>query len=158
MGFGRTPAFEAATDQQLYQFMRQYYLWCALALFIGLLLIRLIASRVYRSAVLKVIRRGRISRDSLHPKLREPLDRLGLLPRASEIQAGRAAPMRAFGRWFYRRALFAALFGIWLLFAAKVYVGEFLNYHPGRGFANIPIVQLPFNNYMPPDLEKAARP
>jgi hypothetical protein len=36
---------------------------------------------------------------------------------------------------------------------AKVYVGQFLNYHPFEGFMNHPLVQFPHFNYIPSDLK-----
>jgi hypothetical protein len=41
---------------------------------------------------------------------------------------------------------------VWLGFVAKVYVGEFFNYHPVVGFVNHPLIQAPCCNYVPAHL------
>ena len=69
---------------------------------------------IYGSAVLKVLRKGRVSRDMVHPRLLDWLDRLELTPRPEPTRKWHVRALRAGGRWTYRRLLFPALF---LLFA-----------------------------------------
>ncbi|HEY8505068.1 MAG TPA: hypothetical protein VIL46_10840, partial [Gemmataceae bacterium] len=61
------PRFEYATDEQVLQFMRRYVLAHALVLFVALVILRQWAARLYASAVLKVVRRGRVRPGELHP-------------------------------------------------------------------------------------------
>ena len=57
---------------------------------------------------------------------------------------------RKAGRNIYRGVLWTALFLIWLaFFGPKVYVGEFLNYHPVIGLMNHPLIQFPAYDYIP---------
>jgi hypothetical protein len=149
--------FRNMSDSQLHIYLFNYYLGCSVFLLLALLATRLLAARIYRSAVLKVLRRGRVTREQLHPRLAGWLDRLGLFPTPEPAPQGLAAVVRATGRMGYRWVLYAVLFVIWLGFAAKVYVGEFLNYHPYAGFLNHPLVQVPCVNYIPAALHDAAK-
>ncbi len=135
--------------------MRLYYFVCSFFLLMALLLARFVMAHVYRSAVLKVLRRGRVTREELHPRLRDWFDRLGLVPAVQPVPAWAKRSARAFVRWGYRRALFVVLFLAWFGFIAKVYVGEFLHYHPYVAFLNHPLIQVPCVNYVPPELEQA---
>jgi len=133
--------------------LQRYFLVCSLVLFVALLVWRWLAARIYRSAVLKVLERGWVSRAELHPNLCLWLDRLGVFPVPTLETAGITYVVKSGSRMVYRRVLFVMLFFIWFSFVAKTYVGEFLNYHPGLGLLNHPLVQLPCFNYMPPDLK-----
>lgn len=150
------PAWRNASDKALYDALQQYYLACSAWLVFALLVTRLVAARIYRSAVLKAIRLGRVDRTILHPRLADWLDRLQLYPRVEPMTgpAGRLA--RSGARWTYRRLLFPVLFLIWVAFTAKTYVGEFLHYHPYVGFANQPLVLVPCVNHTPAALAEAA--
>jgi hypothetical protein len=147
----------SARDRELLGFFRAYYFGCSFVLLLTLLVTRLLAARVYRSAVLKVLRRGRWEPEQLHPRLRDWLGRLALIPAPRPPAAGVLRVVRVGARRAYRRTLFVLLFVVWLLFTFQVYVGEFLNYHPVVGFLNHPTVQLPCFNYIPDALEKAAK-
>jgi Protein of unknown function (DUF4013) len=127
-----------------------YYLVCGFLLFLTLLATRRIAVSIYCSAVLKVLRRGRVRHEELHPKLGRWLDRMGVLPAVTPQREGVVLAVRKTGRLFYRWALWTALFFVWLGFAApKQYFGEFLNYHPALGFMNHPMIQFPAFDYIP---------
>jgi len=54
--------------------------------------------------------------------------------------------------------LFGFVFWIWFGFVAKVYVGEFLNYHPIAGFGNHTFIQFPCFSFIPSDLSKPDTP
>jgi hypothetical protein len=141
------------SDAQLHTALWQYYLFGCLLLFVALLLTHLLAAGIYRSAVLKVLRRGRVSRGQLHPRLADWLGRLDLLPSVQPPPQGLARVLRATGRAGYRRLLFALLFLTWVGYVFSVYVAEFLNNHPYVGFMNHPLVQTPCFNYIPSDLD-----
>lgn len=142
-----------ASDAEVYRMLQNYFLICSFVLFLTLLVWRWLAARIYRSAVLKVLERGWVTRAELHPTLALWLDRLGVFPVPTLESAGITYVVKSGSRMVYRRILFVMLFFIWFGFVAKVYVGEFLHYHPGLGLLNHPLVQLPYFNYMPPDLK-----
>jgi hypothetical protein len=143
----------AADLQAAQQYLQQYYWFCGLLLFLALLLTRRLMVSIYCSAVLKVLRRGRVRPEELHPKLGRWLDRMGVLPTVQPHSDGILLEARKVGRNVYRGFLWTALFLIWLtFFGPKVYVGEFLNYHPLVGFMNHPLIQFPAYDYIPHDI------
>ncbi len=142
-----------ASDAEVHGMLQNYFLVCCLVLFLALMAWRWLAARIYRSAVLKVLERGWVTRAELHPTLTLWLDRLGVFPVPTLETAGITYVVKSGSRMVYRRLLFVLLFFIWFGFVAKVYVGEFLHYHPGWGLLNHPLVQIPYFNYMPPDLK-----
>jgi len=142
-----------ASDAEFHQMLQRYFLIGSLVLFVSILVWRWLAARIYQSAVLKVLERGWVSRAELHPTLAEWLDRLGVFPVPTLETAGITYVVKSGSRMVYRRLLFVLLFFIWFGFVAKVYVGEFLNYHPGQGLLNHPVIQLPYFNYVPSDLQ-----
>jgi hypothetical protein len=178
---GQVPYFTNMTDQQILQWLQGYYLIGTFFLILALLATRLVGVWIYRSAVLKVLHRGRVSREQLHPVLAEWLGKLDLFPRVEPVARPGVRQARAFGRWLYRRAAFAVLFLVWVGFVARAYVGEFFNYHPvvpeavrpdtnpdfyvraffsdiaGAGFLNHPLIHVPCCNYIPQQLKDAAK-
>jgi hypothetical protein len=150
---GFDPTWTDASDAELKLMLYNYLGTCAYVLFVFLLLVRLVGAVVYRSAVLKVLRRGEVTRDELHPALREWLDRLGLdvVPRARTPGIGRVV-LRG-GGWTYRVGLYGTLFVIWFAFVSTFYLTEFLNYHPVEGFMNRVLVHFPCVDWMPGHLD-----
>ncbi len=142
-----------ASDAEFHQMLQRYFLIGSLVLFVSILVWRWLAARIYQSAVLKVLERGWVTRAELHPTLAQWLDRLGVFPVPTLETAGITYVVKSGSRMVYRRLLFVLLFFIWFGFVAKVYVGEFLNYHPGQGLLNHPVIQLPYFNYVPSDLQ-----
>jgi hypothetical protein len=141
------------SDAEVLRMLRIYYLICCLVLFVFLLVWRWIAARIYQSAVLKVLERGWVTRGELHPTLINWLDRLEIFPVPTLESAGFGYVVKSGSQSVYRRTLYVVLFFIWFGFVAKVYVGEFLNYHPFTGLMNHPLVQFPYFNYTPSNLE-----
>ncbi len=142
-----------ASDAEVYRMLQNYFLLSSFVLFLALMIWRWLAARLYRSAVLRVLERGWVTRAELHPTLAQWLDRLAIFPVPTLESAGITYVVKTGSRMIYRRLLFVLLFFIWLAFVAKVYVGQFLKMDPGQGFLNHPLVQLPYFNYMPPDLK-----
>src|SRR5262249_19861452 len=67
---------EALTDAEALEYFQGYIFWCSLlVLFPALLLVRWLAVVIYRSAVLKVLRDGLVTREDLNPVLAPWLDR-----------------------------------------------------------------------------------
>jgi hypothetical protein len=150
---GTIDSWTNATDAEFHQMLQRYFLIGSLALFVSLLVWRWLAAWIYQSAVLKVLERGEVTRGDLHPTIAHCLDRLGVFPVPTLEKAGIGYMVKSSSRMVYRRLLFVVLFFIWFGFVAKVYVGEFFNYHPGQGFLNHPVIQLPYFNYVPSDLK-----
>ena len=152
------PAFfgdltESWNDAEVLKMLQNYYLICCFVLFVSLLIWRWLAARIYQSAVLKVLERGWVTRAEVHPALANWLDRLEIFPVPTLESAGITYVVKSGSRLVYRRLLFVVLFFIWFGFVAKVYVGEFLNYHPFAGLMNHPLIQFPHFNHTPSDLK-----
>ncbi len=99
------------------------------------------------------VERGWMTQTEVHPTLVNWLDRLDISPVPTLESAGLTYLVKSGSRSVYRRTLHVLLFFIWFGFVAKVYVGQFLNYHPFEGFMNHPLVQFPHFNYIPSDLK-----
>src|SRR5206468_1520374 len=147
-----------ATDQEGLAYLENYLFGCSLAFFPLLVLLRSLAAVIYRSAVLKALRQGTVTRQELHPVLAGWLDRLELriVPRAAPTGVGWLA--RLTGRWAYRRVLFVVLFLVWLLFVVHIYVGDFFAADDFVRFMNHPLIQFPSLDYVPTDLWRAVHP
>jgi hypothetical protein len=145
--------FSNASDRALWWMFQAYYLGCSLVLLLSLLATRLILMRLYGPAVLEVVRRGRVPRAELHPALARWLERLELLPEAPREEAPSGNQFVTLGR---RAAMLVMLLAVWFAFVAKVYVGEFFNYHPVVGFLNHPLIEVPCCNYTPAHLGREA--
>jgi hypothetical protein len=147
----------AADYRELLGRLTAYYLFCCLVLFVLLLLTHALAARLYRLSLRTALRRGALSRQDLPPALAAWLDRLGGLPEPIPPRRGVVAA----GLWttdrVYRLVAVVAVFLIWVHFAFKTIVGEFFLKHPYVGYLNHPQVQLPFFNFIPPELEKDAK-
>jgi hypothetical protein len=150
------PGNAAATDIEGLEYLQTYWFRCSLAFFPLLVLLRTLTAVIYRSAVLKTLRQGSITRQELHPVLAGWLERLDLriIPRAAPTGVGWLA--RLTGRWAYRRVLFVPLFLIWLLFVVHIYVGDFFHADDFVRFMNQPFLQFPSLDYVPTDLWAAA--
>src|SRR5262249_41139918 len=146
----------AADDAEGLLYLQRYFLGCSLGLLTVLLLLRGLAARIYRSAILKVLRDGSVSRDDLHPLLAGWLERLGLLPARAGRASGLAKVVRVTTRWSYRRFVYSLLFLTWLAFVARLYAGYFLVANGPAGFLNHPLVQIPCFNHIPAHLAQPA--
>jgi hypothetical protein len=160
VGFAYCDVPDTATPAELREVLHQlesYYFGCTIFLVFSLLVTRWLAARIYRSAVLKVLRRGWIKPEELHPTLDRWFQELGTLPEAQPEPAGLYGAARGTARLGYRALLFPALFLLWTLFTVKVYIGEFFNFHPVVGYLNHPLVQLPCVNAIPEELRQDAQ-
>jgi hypothetical protein len=130
----------------------QYSFWCSLFVFLTWLLLHYVAAVIYRSAVLKALRRGTVTRGELHPLLGMWIQQLQLdvTPRAATVGLGWYARLTA--RFAYRRVLFTMLFLVWLTFVVRFYAGYFFRADPYLAFLNHPMIQLPCFDYIPPHL------
>jgi hypothetical protein len=142
-------AWSELSDQEFRTRLYEYRGSCSYALFLSLLIVRLVGAATYRSAVLHVVRRGWVALEDLHPTLAFWLDRLQL-DLTPGVQTGglKAILRRGCGR-IYRLGLYGALSLIWLGFVADVYFVQFQNYHPVAGFLNRVLVHFPCFGFLP---------
>jgi len=143
---------EEASDAEHLAFLQKYLIVCGLVLFLSLILLRGLAAVIYRSAVMKVLRRGRVKHEELHPVLANWFDRLDCWPKPDAAPSTLGTIARFTARWPYRFALYGLLTLMWIVFTAQAYVGQFVNYHPYWGFMNRPLVQFPCVDYVPQHL------
>ena len=142
-----SPIFEGLSVEEARGVLRYYFLGLGAGGFISLLIVRLLAARVYAAALIKLNGRGRLADGDLFDEERHTLRALGFL-QASEPSPAVWFPFRAFAR--LGTLLFVALsVFVWLGVSFEIHVGEFFNYHPFRGFINQPLVQLPCFSYLP---------
>jgi hypothetical protein len=126
--------------------------WTFLGLVPAYLLLHFVAAVIYRSAVLKVLRQGVVTRAELNPVLARWLDKLDLnvTPRAERTGLTWYAKLTA--RFAYRRVLFTVLFLLWAAFVMRFYVHYFFRSHPVVGFLNHPMIQMPCFDFIPEHL------
>ena len=120
---------------------------------------RLVAARVYASAVVACVQSGVVAEDALHENEWRALSRLDLLVIRPQPERNRF--VRAIA-WVGTKAGAAtvgfAMFLVYFTLVAQVYVGEFLHKNDrGIGWWNQPLVQLPYFNYTPNRLAVEAR-
>src|SRR5262249_9007110 len=80
--------FTDRSPRQLLRIFQAYSLVCSFFLLLCLLATRLVALRLYREAVLSVLRRGWVTREQLHPRLAGWFARLELFPEVRRPAAG----------------------------------------------------------------------
>jgi hypothetical protein len=130
-----------------------YRLWLLgislFVLFPLLLLLRYTAAQVYRSAVLKVLQRGTVTRGELHPVLGRWLDQLEIkiVPTAATTGIGWWARLTT--RWAMHRILFTILFFVWFVYFGRVFAQYFLVADPITAFVNHPMIELPNFDLIP---------
>ena len=152
------PALNDATDLEFLEFMNTYFFWACVVGFTTFVVLRLLAARLYAGAVLGAVRAGELPVTELSEFEATALQRLGLsepeerAPRHIAIAVAQKA-----SRPIVRAPLVVATLAIWFTFVAQIYVGEFLNYHPVRGWMNQPLVQLPWFRYVPGHLVESAK-
>ena len=150
------PDLAELSDAEALAFLRVYYFRVALVAFPIYLVLKLAAARLYASAVIAALKRGRLEADDLSTDERAVLERLELLqepePRTRHVV------LAAIG-WTGTRVARVGAYGLavflWFTFVAQIFIGQFLFYHPVGGWLNQPLVQLPHFSYVPTDLRDA---
>jgi hypothetical protein len=145
---------ELLSDAECLAFYQDYLTVCSFVLFALLLLLRWAGAVIYRSAVLKALRRGRVVRGELNPVLAGWLDRLDLMPTPVAETIGLGAAARSTGRLGYRLLLYSLLFLVWVAFVVKFYVGYFIVADEVLFFNHV-FIQLPCCDYIPAHLQAA---
>lgn len=157
-GLGNTPWMDALDPQRQLWLVQGYHLAGCFLVFPAYVGLRLLAGAVYAGAIREGVRRGSVTREDLTEFEWNALERLGL---------DRRQPFRPDGwllhalRWTGSRSgrLIAgvAVVGLWLAMTWQVLLAEFFNYHRfGRGWWNQPLLQLPWFDYTPWRLYRAA--
>ncbi|MDJ0849055.1 MAG: hypothetical protein QNK04_11810 [Myxococcota bacterium] len=153
IAFDRLPGYADWSDAQTLELLGAYFFWAGLFVFGAYVLLRRAAARIYATAVLDAIRHGVIAPQRLGAFERDALARLDLLRVEPCHEGSRAArAVRGATLWTARTAAVGVAAVLWFAFVAQIFVSEFLNYHPGLGWLNQPLVQLPFFRYLPPGL------
>lgn len=138
------PWLADATPEQLREFAGRYSLATAAWTFPAFVLAHVLAARIYRGAVLGLLRRDPAAADALHPTIRRALDALGLLPAAP---ARRPHPLIAVvlvtGRRGTNAVLWVASFLLWLTIPAQMLVSQFFVYHPFLVWLNPVLILVP---------------
>lgn len=146
---GNQDALHNASDAEILEQLNKHLQGMAFMLFLSLLITQAWAARVYRAALDTALREGWLEPADLGPRLYGVLSRLEMLPERDEPKRGLARILRWTWRWYSRRFIFAAILLSAVGFVAKVYLGEFLMYHPFVGFMNHPLLQFPSVDYVP---------
>lgn len=148
------PRVQDYTDRQVLGALNSFYFWSALVFFPAYVFLRMVAARIYASAVLHSVQAGVIPPEALAENEWKALHRLGLL----EVRT--ALPPKTWVRivqWAGSRAgratagFLTAL--AWFGFVAQIYIREFFNYHVATGWLNQPLVQLPWFHHVPARLQ-----
>jgi len=128
---------------------RLYLFALSLAMFPVYVLLRCFAGVIYQSAVLKLLRRGKVTYQELHPVLRRWHEALHLriIPRAETVSLGFWARLTA--RTTYQVALLGTLYWVWFFFLVRFYVGYFFVYEPYLPILNHPLIQVPCFDFVP---------
>ena len=140
-------------DAQLLEYLNGFYFRACLIGFGFYVALRIAAARVYAGGLLRACARGNIRINDMTAFERAAFKALRVSPPGSD--APNAVWVRPVRRGFATAMAAAALF-VWFTFVAQIYVSEFLNYHPIRGWLNQPLVNAPWFTYIPQALRDAA--
>ncbi len=145
------------TEAQAVDVLNIHYLGSAFVVLVMLLGLKRLMAWMYSGAVLRAVRRGALGEEHLADTEWRVLNTLGLLQvteppvRPFLVRAVAWAGTKA-GRTVCRVVVFLA----WFAFVASILVSEFFSHHPGVGWLNQPLVQLPWFRYLPATLENPA--
>jgi len=148
------PKLADLTPAQTIQVLHTYFFWSALFVFPAFVLLRLVAARIYGTALLKAVQTGAVPQDALAESEWQALHRLELL----QVQPPRLRhPVLRIVTWAGTRAgriTFGFLTGlIWFVFIVELYIAQFFNYRGAQVWLNQPLVHLPWFHHMPAALK-----
>lgn len=148
------PDYATMSNAEALSLLQNYFFGVTFILLPLYIALRIIAAKIYASAVLGALKRGSIHEDALADNEWEILNRLDLL--TVNLVRMQPAWLRA-TTWVASRAtrvaLGVAVLLVWFTFIAQAYVSEFfLKSARGQGWLNQPLVQLPWFSYIPPRL------
>lgn len=145
-----TPGIETMTNEEVANVLNARYLAMGAVGLFGYLLLHLRAARIYASGLAIALREGDITADRLTPSERAVFGRFGLLKTENSVTRHPASRFvrKATGRPAFIAGLVLTM-AVWFGVVAQIYVGQFLNYVPVRGWLNQPMIQAPWFNYTP---------
>jgi len=148
------PALVDLSPGQALHALNHYYFWCALVMLPAYVVLRLMAARLYATAILRAVHSGQTTGSILHPVEQETLTRLGLLQSRSKPQRSLLVRLVTWSTTRAGRIVgTVALIFLGFAFVAQVYISEFVCYHGAMGWLNQPLVQLPWFHYVPAGLK-----
>ncbi|MGV3772879.1 MAG: hypothetical protein ACO1QB_08255 [Verrucomicrobiales bacterium] len=148
------PALVEVTPERALEISQQYFFWCGALLFPALLMLRLVAARIYASSMLALVQNGSISEYELGDAEWITLHRLNHLevrPQPSRHYLIKAAGW--IGTRMGRAVSSLLLILIWFSFVSQVLISEFF-IKTDAGWLNQPLVQFPMFNYTPSQLKE----
>lgn len=154
MGHQTVEALAALPKAQLRNNLNGYFFWCATIVLPAFVALRVLAARIYATGLLSAVEHGAIPPDWLASSERMELERLNLLQ--VNTAPKRHLLLRMVGdtvNWIVWGIAAVSMFLVWFAFVAQIYVAQFLNYIPGIGWLNQPLVQLPFFHFIPAGLK-----
>lgn len=138
------PAFEDADPATVHQAMNLYFLAAGTYAFLAFVAVHLLAARMYRFSVLKLLRRNPALVCELPQAVYRALGELELIP--SDRPAKRhpvVAALAYTGRWTTRPILWAGCLAVWFAVVAQLFISTFLHFIPFWSWMNQPLVHLP---------------
>jgi len=148
------PKLADLTPARTIQVLNSYFFWSALFVFPAFVALRLVAARIYGTALLKAVQTGVVHQSALAENERQALHRLELL----QVEPPRLRhPVLRIVTWAGTRAgriTFGFLTGlIWFGFIVELYIVQFFNYRGAQVWLNQPLVHLPWFHHMPAALK-----
>jgi hypothetical protein len=139
----------AATAEQALQIAKGYPLLVAALLFPLYVGLRLLAARVYARATAKLARKAGTA--NFAPRERALLERLELDGAAPSAKGNLAKLVAGSGSIAAGASATAAMFAVWFVLVAQIYVSQFL-VHDWTHWINHPLIQLPWTGsiFWPP--------
>ncbi len=172
MGIRSAVAFIGSEYEEQYeaalQAANQYYFLATLLFVVpAYIALHWLGAKVYAHAVLKDLRRGKLSPDDLSARERRVMSGAGLLndlPAPKPVVLAPPTVSRGLGRsllwvliavgWSMLALLAVSVWVSGHVFVSKI-VGQFLNYIPDEGWTNQPMVHMPIVRYIPDHLMQA---
>ena len=154
---GQSPLADA-TPAKVVAVLNGYFFWASLWILPAFVVLRIVAARIYGSAIVSAVQSGALAEDQLAKSEWAALNRLDLLRVRPEPTRHILVRLIAWaGTRAGRIAAGFATWGLWFSLVAQIYVSEFFKYNPGLGFLNQPLIQLPWFRYLPPYIENPAK-
>lgn len=147
------------TPAELVHQLNRFFFLSALYVFPAFVALRIVTARVYARGICDAIRSGGLTEDQLEDVEWQALHRLGLTqPQMKSSSPTLVRFVAEFGTRTGQLIAGVATTLVWLLFVVQVTTAEFFKYTSfGRGWWNQPLIQLPWFNYTPAQLEAATK-
>lgn len=139
-----------ASAEEVQAFANRFILGAGLYVFPAYVILHLLATRAYRSAVLRLLRRDPSEADRLHPNLYRVLAPLDLLPEPSETRRHPLVVVAvATGRRGKNIVMTLTTWALWFAVVAQIFVVQFIFGQWFLGWMNQPLIHLPSLFFMP---------